>query len=284
MSDYDRGAYTPPTDEPLAFDARTPQRRKPLPMTLIASGVILVVLLAAVLAFYRSGVRGKNEPPRVVGSPVAQIKTAPADEAKPLTEPQLDVYVADKAGTAAATGAGPSFAPPPEQPLARATAPTPPPVRPHVAAAEVGGEAMQVGAEPAPPPVSARAAPAPLRTAGASATAAALRPVKTASASLAGAQPKAGAAAPAAPASAAAASGDALVQIGAFNSRIIAEQELSKVRAGFARFVSGKGKHIETVDRDGHTLYRTAFSGFSRAQADAFCTALKSAGRSCLVK
>ena len=37
MSEHDRGAYTPPTDEPLSFDARRPQGRRPMPMTLVAS-------------------------------------------------------------------------------------------------------------------------------------------------------------------------------------------------------------------------------------------------------
>ena len=45
MSDQDRGAYTPQPDAPLQFDARGPRGRRPLPMTLIGSGGVLVVLL-----------------------------------------------------------------------------------------------------------------------------------------------------------------------------------------------------------------------------------------------
>ena len=36
--------------------------------------------------------------------------------------------------------------------------------------------------------------------------------------------------------------------------------------------------------RGGKTLYRTAFTGFSKTEAQAFCSALKAAGRDCIVK
>ena len=79
MSDPHRGAYTPPTDAPLSFDARQPVRgSRPLPMALIISAVVLATLVVAVVLIYRGGVRGPNEPPRTVGEPVAAMKTAPA--------------------------------------------------------------------------------------------------------------------------------------------------------------------------------------------------------------
>ena len=50
MSDHDRGAYTPPTDAPLSFDARQPVRgSRPAPMMLVISAVVLVVLVIAVV-------------------------------------------------------------------------------------------------------------------------------------------------------------------------------------------------------------------------------------------
>ena len=85
MSDYDRGAYTPPTDDPLAFDARMPRQRRPMPMTLIASAVVLLVMVGAVFAFYTSGVRGANEPPKVVGDSLPAVKGPPVQEARPLS-------------------------------------------------------------------------------------------------------------------------------------------------------------------------------------------------------
>ncbi|HYF23655.1 MAG TPA: SPOR domain-containing protein [Caulobacteraceae bacterium] len=52
----------------------------------------------------------------------------------------------------------------------------------------------------------------------------------------------------------------------------------------FSRYASGKAKRVEAVQVNGETLYRTAFAGFSRDDARAFCQALKAAGRDCIVK
>jgi hypothetical protein len=291
MSEHDRGAYTPPTDEPLAFDARPVQRtRRPLPLTLVGSAVVLVALVGAVVVFYQSGVRGANEPPRAVGATVAQIKTAPVpEEAKPVAEQPggLDVYVDDKSG---APAAGPTFAPGPEQPMARplpaaqapVQAPAPTLQTPPAAVPTQAVAAQQLRpAEPAPlKPVVVAQAPAPKPAATAPAQVPAPAPVK-----LAAAAPAPAKAAPAPTAGApAAAAGAAVVQIGAFNSTAIADQELGKIRAAFGRYVAGKGKRIEPVAKGGSTLYRTAFTGFSKAEAQAFCGALKAAGKACIVK
>ncbi|MDP3174924.1 MAG: SPOR domain-containing protein, partial [Phenylobacterium sp.] len=94
MSDQDRGAYTPPTDSPLSFDARQPVRgSRPLPLTLIASGVVLVLLAIAIVAFYRSGVRQAGEAPRTVGVPVGEITApAPADAQPQDAAAGLQIY------------------------------------------------------------------------------------------------------------------------------------------------------------------------------------------------
>ncbi|MBS0297706.1 MAG: SPOR domain-containing protein [Proteobacteria bacterium] len=275
MSDYDRGAYTPPTDEPLSFDARSPQRRRPMPTTLIASVVVLAVLVGALFVFYQSGVRGANEPPRAVGKSMASIKTAPpVEDAKPVSDQPLDVYVTDKNAPSAQT---PNFAPDPEQPQQRVAA-RPVVVEP-TAPRAAPTQPVQVAAAPpiAPPPVKVAqaAAPkaAPLKTAAADA---ALRPVK--------ATPAPAKVAAAKTPDAAVSAGSAMVQIGAFSSPTIADQEFSKVRASFARFASGHAKRVEPVEKGGHTLYRTAFTGYSKPAADAFCAALTAAGRSCIVK
>ena len=48
---------------------------------------------------------------------------------------------------------------------------------------------------------------------------------------------------------------------------------------------AGKGKRVETVERDGQTLYRTSVTGFGdRASAQAFCDRLKAAGKNCFVR
>jgi len=77
MSDPDRGAYTPPTDAPLSFDARQPVRGGgPAPVMLILSALVLIALVVAIVMFYRSGVREAGEAPRTVGAPVAEMKAA----------------------------------------------------------------------------------------------------------------------------------------------------------------------------------------------------------------
>ena len=65
MTDHDRGAYTPQTDAPLSFDARRASGGGgPVPMTLLISGMVLVILLIGVVYFYRSGVRHQGQAPR----------------------------------------------------------------------------------------------------------------------------------------------------------------------------------------------------------------------------
>src|SRR4051812_43107427 len=85
MSDFDRGPYTPPSEPPLAFDARRPQRggRGPAPVTLIVSVLVLVIAAGAAFFIYRGGVRGASDGPQPVGAPVRDVKAAPPPEAQP---------------------------------------------------------------------------------------------------------------------------------------------------------------------------------------------------------
>jgi len=115
MSQHDRGAYTPQTDAPLAFDARPPRGGgRPLPMALIASGLVLLVMVVAVVMYYRSGIRPAGAAPQVVGEPVVAMRTPPAADAQP-TDPAagLDVYASQD------TAGEPTFAPGLEQPAPR---------------------------------------------------------------------------------------------------------------------------------------------------------------------
>lgn len=248
----DRGAYTPPTgDDDLpfnrnGFDARRPAARRPVPLTLIVSAIVLLVLLVAVVLFYRSGVRSAGEAPPVVGEPVGDL-TAPAPvDAQPLDpEAGLDVY-----SGAADPSAEPQFVPPPEQPQPRPAATTVEPLA------------------PAAPATRAPAAPAPAATAP---TPAPARPAPAEKAD------------PAPPP--AATSGGSAVQIGAFSTRAIADREYAAVAAAFPQYASGRSKGVEQVTTSGgQTVYRTTFNGFSRDQARAFCAALQAAGRDCLVR
>lgn len=265
MSDPDRGAYTPPTDAPLSFDARQPVRGGgPAPIMLILSAIVLIALVIAIVLFYRSGVREAGQPPMTVGVPVGEMKGAPPAEAQPADPAEgLQIYQSEQGEEAPAA---PNFTAPPETPQARPVTVQPPPK-----------------AAPTAPVVSAPiaalpAAPAPLKPA--------VAPPAVAPA------PKAATPAPKSidaalnPAPAPKASGGAAaVQIGAFSSQALADKgwaDAARIAPGAA---AGKGKSVQAIQKDGATLYRTQVTGFaSRADASAFCNQLKAAGKSCFVK
>lgn len=259
MSDPHRGAYTPPTDAPLSFDARQPVRgSRPLPMTLIISAVVLMTLVVAVVMIYRGGVRGPNEPPRTVGSEVAEIKTPPPAGSQP-TDPAsgLQIYRNEE------NQPSPTFAAQPETPLPRPTAP--------VEAKPLTTAALPAAAKPA----AAKPAPAPtietLATAAIAPKPAAPKPVAVATATT--------------PKPAASASGPAMVQIGALSSPALADKAWNDAARLAPGLAAGKGKKVEAIDKNGTTLYRTSVTGFSsREAAKAFCDAISAAGKSCFVK
>ncbi len=359
MTDYDRGAYTPQTDAPLAFDPRRPSERRPMPMALIGSGVVLAVLLAGVAMVYRGGVRHAGESPRPVGEPVMAVKTAPplasqtaANE--PAAPSSMDVYNAGEANTVGpasnTVASAPSFTPPAEQPVARPapspatvamlskpSAPThierrPTPTETAAAPAQPLAKVAAAPAKKAPPvvakvamtkTVSAKAIDTSVTPAAETKTAsltAPRRPVlrskldeselaaagatrteagdadtdastatklvvhKAKPAKLAAADPI-GALVTSSTAVAAAPAGKSVVQIGAFSSSALADKGYADVSATLPAKMGGKAKHVQSLDKDGTTLYRTWLSGFAtRADAQAFCEALKAKGKTCLVK
>jgi hypothetical protein len=290
MSDHERGAYTPQSDAPLSFDARQSRGAGGFPTTLVLSLLILAGLGVAIYMFYRSGVRGANQPPVPVGAPVGDIKSPPPASSAPPADAAsgLQIYKAEGSAPAAAVSSAPVFAAPPQPrpapaaPVVVAPAPAAPRAvsPPNVSTAAVAAS----GATSKPAPVETRnlaAKPAPnaapgdaigdlLRNKPAAAPA---KPVQTAEAQ----------AAPPAPFSAV--HGAALVQFGAFSSQDLAGEEWSKLSVKFGADMTGKGKVVEAVERNGKTLFRGAVSGFaSRADAVAFCVKLKAAGHDCIVR
>jgi outer membrane biosynthesis protein TonB len=286
MSDHDRGAYTPPTDAPLSFDARQPVRgSRPLPFTLIVSVLVLAALVVAIFLFYRSGVREAGQPPQTVGQPVGELKSPPTNEAQPQDPAAgLQIYRSESGQPAEAVPAAPAFTPPPEQPQAR-PAPAPMPASPPPAAVPttpVGPpQPLRPAAPPSPvqPPAPGaplpvtRLAPPPAPTAKTTPAPAKPAPKTIDQAIAAAATPKA------------AAGGAAGVQIGAFSSPSLADKGWSDAVSISPGLAAGKGKSVEKVERDGSTFYRTTVTGFaSRADAAAFCAALKGAGKACFVR
>ncbi len=269
MTDQDRGAYTPQTDAPLAFDARQPRGGGGRsPAALLISAVVLLVLVGAIYMFYRGGVRGANEPPQPVGTPVGAIKTpAPAASAPAAETDGLDVYKsAEPTPPAAET---PAFAPPPEQPLPRPTARPTLRVERSDIPPVVPADRLAVGpvrpAPVAPAPKPAAPKPAPAKSVDdLLAAAPAPKPAPTPTPS-----PSAG--------------GAAVVQIGAFSSEALANKGWSDIAGAFSSDMAGKGRRVEAVP--GSTLHRSLITGFgSRDAAVAFCVKLKAAGKSCIVK
>ena len=278
MTDNNRGAYTPQSEAPLAFDARRsggPGGGRPLPLTLIISAVVLAVIVIALIAFLMrqpDGSGGAKE-----GQTIDAMKSAP-ETATPVTDPRpgLQVYTEGQPAPV-----DPTFTPPPEQPGLRPTMPTqatmPPSATP---------TAAPVTTTVAAPKTAPRAAADPLAAltvaAAPKATPAPVAPAPTPA-------PVAPKAAPApvaaAPAPKAAPSGPASVQIGAFSTNAQAEKGFNDVAGMFPGQMAGKTKRVEAIQRDGETLLRTSVGGFaSRADAEAFCAQLQSRGKTCLVR
>jgi len=274
MSDFDRGAYTPQTDQPLTFDARRQRQageRQPLPLALIFSAVILVALIVALILFYRSGVRGAGDPPQPVGTPVTEMKGPPPPEVQPgETAVGLQVYKAPAPGDAEPM---PTFTPGPEVPEARPMAQAQP-VAPAQAVKPAPVQTIAVKPQPIMATPQSKATPMAAATKPAPVTKPAPTPAKTVTTDKK----------PAAKVAVAATS-SALVQIGAYSSNDLASKGWSDIAKAFPKPMAGKSKTIVPVEKDGSTLYRTSIGGFgSRSEATAFCEQLKAAGKICIVK
>ena len=263
MTDYDRGAYTPQSDAPLAFDARQSRGGGggggPSPMTLIISGVVLLLLVIALLIFYRSGVRRGDESPQVVGSPITQTKAAPPASAQP-PEPGtgLQVYKTEVAPPSEGK-TPPTFVPKPEQPSAR---PAP---------ADRGTASASTTVEP-----PASSAPRPRTAEAATPVAKPVTSTPTTKIAKTTVAP--------APSTGGATSG-AMVQIGAFSSAALADKGWNDTAGLMPGAMAGKTKKVEFITKNDQPFYRTFVSGFaSKIEAQTFCSALKAAGKSCFVK
>jgi hypothetical protein len=303
MSEHERGAYAPPTEASLHFDARQPVRgASPIPFTLIISVLVMLGLAAAIFVFYRSGVRQAGQPPQAVGAPVGGMKAPPPAEAQPQDPAAgLQIYKSEADQPYSPGQKTVQFAPPPEQPDARPQPGPPAPaivVTPAAPASAAPALRPSISTQPLAPATSAPAAkaeapaskpaPAPAPKVEAppekalpKAAVAKPAPAKPAPAKPAPTKPAAVAPAPAP----AAKHGVAAVQIGAFSSQALADKGWSDAAATAPGAAAGKGKSVEKVEKDGHTLFRTKVTGFaSRADATAFCAKLKGAGKACFVK
>ena len=284
MSDHhDRGAYTPQSDALLAFDARSSRRGggQPMPVTLIISGVILIVLVAAMAVFFVHNAHDNGTAPSA-GQSIDAIKSpSGVPEAKPAEQSGVQIgYTqgtppiptdANTAAASAASAGAPTFTAPPEAPGVRPTPSTTP--------ASAKPQTIDAILKEAP------AKPAP-KTSDEIIAEASAKPVQTVAKPKPA--PKAEAIAPAAkpePKPAAAKSVGPMVQIGAFSSDALAEKSMIDVSAKIPAKAAGTTLKIEKAQVGGKTLSRALVAGFaSKADADSFCAALKAQGGACSVR
>jgi hypothetical protein len=224
-----------------------------------------VLVVGAVFYMYRAGARAPGGPPQAVGAPLGDVR-APAPPQPAAADPSAGLTISkDDAGGASPS---PTLAPPPEQPLPPPAAESPLP-------------------PPPPPPRGAEATAAP-SSAGQAAPRGNEPPDTIGGLIASAARPQAPAKSPAnakAAAAAKPADGPAVVQIGAFSSEALADEEWSKAAAVAPGAMAGKGKRVAPLTKDGETLYRTSITGFaSRGEALALCDRLKTAGGTCFVR
>ncbi|HTM83164.1 SPOR domain-containing protein [Asticcacaulis sp.] len=263
----DRGTYSPPTEDNLSYESRrAPVSRDKAPVTLIISGICLVVLLLVVVIAYNYGMNKHGKVAPEVGDSLGDIKEGQVQDAQPLSDQDLsdsgiatfapgsEVPGARPAASASTVDIAPLPAAPIEGPLpsqssTSAIVSSTPPAR--IDATPVPG----ASASASPPAVAKPAAPV------------AAKPV---TAPVVATKP--------------AANGSASVQIGAYTSTDIANAEYAKVASSYGLFVGGASKRIEKVTTPNGTFYRTAFTGLSADKAKSFCSALKASGHDCIVK
>jgi hypothetical protein len=252
MSDQNRGAYTPQSEAPLAFDARNSRGpgERPTPFALLASAGVLVILVIALAVFFLNG--SKDADPEAP-APIDTMKAAPpVADAKPAAPTGLQVYADGEP-----IPETPAFTPAPEAPTTRPATP---------AAAAAPAPVVQ---PTTPAPVTPRPQPAPRPEPAPAATPAA-RPAEPAAARNPTPPPP---------------TSTAQVQIGAYSSSALADDGWNEVARLMPGQMAGKTKRVEPTTADGKTLYRAAVGGFtSRQEAAAFCEALKSRSHACLVR
>jgi hypothetical protein len=267
MADPDRRSLGAGGEPPLTLGVRRASRsRRPAPISLIVSLVILVVVIAAVAWLYRSGVRGTGAAPQPVGAPLGDVRVAaPPQSQAPDAAAGLSIYK-DQGGAPP----NPAFAPPPEEPSPRPT---------EARAAPAPRDDAQPGAGRASPPATSDATAPPAARASVAARGDALGALIDRSTRPATARPQqvARAAEPA--------TGVTEVQIGAFSSAAQADAAWSAAAAAAPGAMAGHGKRVTPLTRDGATLYRTYITGFaSRDAAQTLCDRLRAAGRSCFLR
>ncbi|MEM8986498.1 MAG: SPOR domain-containing protein [Pseudomonadota bacterium] len=285
MSNQDHASY--PGDDFDTFDATDEEGGLPGLVVLVMALLVLVAFGAVVWIAYQQGLRqgGRNAPPLIVAEP------GPAKVERSATTPlanEREVYdiLSDNAEERTQI-----IAPPPEEPVDRATGPafaeapaedpldrpaTPeddnePLERSYETAAggPVEAEAPAVAAVPPAPRASApasTASPPPARvTAPQTASIPAPRPAGASGGALAGSH---------------------VVQVSSSPTRAAAEQDWSRMQGRYEDILAGRSRHVQEADLGDKGIYYRLRIGpfYSKSEADAFCTTLKGRGQDCITR
>ena len=268
----DRGTYSPPTEDNLSYESRrAPASRDKAPVTLIISGICLVVLLLVVVIAYNYGMNKHGKIAPEVGDSLGDIKEGQIQDAKPLSDQDMsDSGIATFAPGSEVPGARPAASASTVDIAPLPAAPIEGPLPSQSAAGQsttsvAASSTSRIDAAPVPGATASSSPPAATKPAVPAAIA---RPVT----------------APVAVVKPATSGGVASVQIGAYTSTDIANAEYAKVASSYGLFVGGAGKRVEKVTTPNGIFYRTAFTGLSADKARSFCSALKASGHDCIVK
>jgi len=252
----DRGAYTPPTDDDLPFtrggyDSRYDAPRRPTegprrpPVTLIISILVLLALAAAVFFLYFRPGLGASQ-----DAPPAIGQPVESFKAEaPLDAQPIDPEAGiDVYADSAAPTETPTYAPEPEAVLPRPA----PSITPSTGVSRPPSNSSSSNRTPAARPELSR-------------------PDALVVPSTASFPPPNG--------------GQPSVQIGAFSTPTIADNEYALVVSRFPQLTRGASKRVQEVTAsNGSILYRTTVHGLSPESATRLCDAIRAAGDDCFVR
>ena len=310
MAHFDRGVYEP-SDDMRVFDGAEDEEDvegSRLPLLIVLALLVLAMFAGVVWLAYSQGVaRGRTETPVLTAQngPARVAPQNPGGVEQPYkgfkiyeqpAPPDDEVGNATTPSTAAPAPAKPApspvaVAPALPKPVAAAVPPPPvaaikaaPPPAPKIAVAAPAPQAVK--------PAPVKAAPVPARPAPVTVTKATVPPPPAAASTAAATGvPRSLALTPAKPATVTAApapvaaSGDYVLQIGAYKSQADADAAWNAYKAKHAALLSGASDNVQTADLgDKGTWYRLRIVGFpSKDVASAMCDRLKADGASCFL-
>jgi hypothetical protein len=239
------GTYAPQTDEPFSYVAPAKPVKDRAPITLLLSAIFLVLLLIAVVVFYKSDIN--DSALKEIGTPLSDYSDEVIEEAKPLGDNDMKDVVGVQ-------------------------------IRPSIGADVTMYKSTSSANSASSLSKSAPQAQTATQEETSNSNSQASQKSSASSSSSASSEVLPVVAKPTS-------SGTATVQIGAFNSRDVANAQFDKVASKFGRQLTGTVRRIDAVLVGGTTYYRASFTAFAtKDQARNFCSSLKSSGQDCIIK